>query len=68
MPIILALAAAGILPPLALILVPGAAAELGPLPAAIPLIGALLLGTAAVLLVAALSGLDRVVERAGPDH
>jgi signal transduction histidine kinase/HPt (histidine-containing phosphotransfer) domain-containing protein len=68
LPIILALAAAGILPPLALILVPGAAAELGPLPAAIPLIGALLLGPAAVLLVAALSGLDRVVERAGPDH
>ncbi len=56
----LALALGGILPPIGFIALPDALALIGPLPTAISLIGSLLLAPAAIGVVAALLGLERV--------
>ena len=56
----LALGLAGILPPLGFVALPEALGLLGPLPTAVSLIGALLLAPAAVGMVTALLGLERV--------
>ncbi|HEX5319264.1 MAG TPA: hypothetical protein VFW46_08905, partial [Stellaceae bacterium] len=59
----LSLVAAGILPPVALVALPGLVALIGPLPTAASLIGAFLLAPAAVGLTVALVGMERVRAR-----